>query len=698
MGDSAATTYQPLNTAYVTRLKTELEPDQAGAPLVVDLFAGCGGLALGFEAAGFSTVGFELEARSCATYRRNLHGDCHQQRLNVDSALPPARVVVGGPPCQPFSVGGLQLGLGDARDGFPIFISAIRRLQPEVWMFENVRGMLYSNRAYFDQIIAALAALNYIVEYRLLNAVNFGVPQNRERVIVVGHRGEYHWPDPVAGKVTVADALGDMMQEAPPESKFLTLGMDTYVAKYEKASCCIRPRDLHPDAPARTLTCRNLAGATGDMQRIRLPDGRRRRLLLREAARLQSFPDWFQFEGNETECFNQVGNAVAPLFALYLARSIRAYLDSSCRFNSSEIAYRNLPEQFALPLVMNESPNPPIPALVTSAAKKKAVGRVINEAAFILTRLGVPLDNVSERNRALMAMCFLAVADVKQSSGWPDAKPHDGKRALKSRDIIQYVNLNFEEQISSGSYDDIRRKHLVLPVAAGIILRSANNPNAARNSPTRGYALDAAHAAVIRTFGTAAWEATVEDFLATRETLAEQLTKERALEQIPVTLPSGDRLMFSPGEHNELHKAVIEEFLPRYGHGSEVLYVGDAADKYLHLAADRLEALQFFEIAHGELPDVIAYSAEKNWLYLIEAVHSFGPISPTRLRELQALTAKCTAEIVYVTAFHDRASFRKFAPQIAWETEVWIATDPDHLIHFDGQRFLGPYPRQNCAQ
>lgn len=147
-----------------------------------------------------------------------------------------------------------------------------------------------------------------------------------------------------------------------------------------------------------------------------------------------------------------------------------------------------------------------------------------------------------------------------------------------------------------------------------------------------------------------------------------------------------------------LNEAVLGSFLPRYGYGAEVLYIGDAADKYLHLDRKRLKALKFFEISHGELPDVIAYSAEKNWLYLIEAVHSFGPISPTRLHELQKLTLKCTAEIIYVTAFKDRVAFRKFAPQIAWETEVWIADDPDHLIHFDGQRFLGPYPRPQDSQ
>jgi site-specific DNA-cytosine methylase len=682
-----------MHKPFVARINDSLVPARAGSPLVVDLFAGCGGLALGFEARGFSTVGFEIDAQCCATYRRNLHGECRHVLLTPETDLPQAKVVIGGPPCQPFSVGGLQLGLGDARNGFPTFLSAVRRLQPDLWLFENVRGMLYSNRAYFDEITTTLRSLNYIVEFRLLNAVNHGVPQNRERVIVVGHRGEFRWPQPETGKVTVAEALGEMMTDAPPESKFFTPSMDAYVARYERASFCVRPRDLHPDTPARTLTCRNLAGATGDMHRIRLPDGRRRRLLLKEAARLQSFPDWFQFEGTETDCFNQVGNAVAPLFAWHLAGSVREYLESSLRFNSSEILYRNLPDQYSLPLIMSETAPESIPQIVKCIGKKREARRVTNEALYILSRLGVPLEGISERNLELMAMCFLAVADVEKSSNWKDAKAHDGKRAPRSRDIIKYINKHFGENISSGSYDDIRRKHLVLPVAGGILLRSANNPNAARNSPTRGYALDPAHAEIIRTFGTDAWAASVEEFLAERETLDDQLNRARDLETIAVTLPGGVVLKFSPGEHNELQQAVIEHFLPRYGNGAEVLYVGDAADKFLHLDAQRLRELNFFEIAHGELPDVIAYSATKNWLYLIEAVHSFGPISATRLRELQRLTVDCKAEVIYVTAFADRTTFRKFAPKIAWETEVWIADSPDHLVHFDGQRFLGPYPR-----
>ena len=150
-------------------------------------------------------------------------------------------------------------------------------------------------------------------------------------------------------------------------------------------------------------------------------------------------------------------------------------------------------------------------------------------------------------------------------------------------------------------------------------------------------------------------------------------------------------LFFLAGDHNDLQKAIIEEFLPRYGHGAQVLYVGDTSDKYLYLEKERLKELHFFEISHEELPDVIAYSNQKNWLYLIEAVHSSGPISELRLIQLQKLTSGCSADVVYVTAFLNRAKFRQFITDIAWETEVWIADNPDPLVHFNGDKFLGPY-------
>ena len=333
---------------YVEKINTLLKPAIKGSPLVLDLFAGCGGLALGFEANGFETLGFEMDADCCATYKRNLSGDCIQAKLDKNFVFPPAQVVIGGPPCQPFSVGGHQNGIRDARDGFPAFIAAVEQSKPDIWMFENVRGLMYRNKSYLESIISELEDLNYIVEYRLLHAVQYGVPQNRERMIVVGHRGNFDFPLPQKDKVTAGDAVGDLAHKVDTDSKFLSPSMDLYVAKYEKASNCITPRDLHLDRPARTVTCRNLGGATGDMHRVVLPDGRRRRLTVREGARLQSFPDWFEFEGKESSCYKQVGNAVPPLLSYEIAKSFRNYLESSNRVDKRNVKRRRNPTQLQL--------------------------------------------------------------------------------------------------------------------------------------------------------------------------------------------------------------------------------------------------------------------------------------------------------------------------------------------------------------
>ncbi|MEM8778355.1 MAG: DNA cytosine methyltransferase [Cyanobacteria bacterium P01_G01_bin.49] len=335
---------------YIEKINKILTPSKLKNTVVIDLFAGSGGLSLGFEAQGFKTYGFELNQDCCETYNKNLNGQCTQTVLTTETQLTTASVIIGGPPCQPFSVGGKQKGLTDSRDGFPIFINAIKQVKPEIFLFENVRGLLYKNKLYFEKIIQNLQSLDYVIEWKLLNSVNFGVPQNRERLIVVGHRGKFRFPQLITAKVSAGEALQELAFQTPTESKFLTPSMDKYIAKYEKASCCRRPRDLHLDKPARTLTCRNLAGATGDMQRIRLPDGRRRRLLVREAARLQSFPDWFEFCGTETSCYNQIGNAVSPLLAFYLAESIRNYLESNYRLSLDEIHQHGEPLQLSLSL------------------------------------------------------------------------------------------------------------------------------------------------------------------------------------------------------------------------------------------------------------------------------------------------------------------------------------------------------------
>lgn len=318
---------------YIEYLNNTLQIPKEHKYVALDLFAGCGGLSLGFEAAGIKTIGYEMAEDCCATYRNNLRSECHQIMITQETQFPKAQIVIGGPPCQPFSRRGKQKGKDDVRNGFPAFIEAIRTVKPDIWVCENVKGLPEQNAEYFNWLIEEFEGLGYTVDKTVIKMDRFDVPQTRERLVIVGHHGGFQFPEPKDYKVTAGEALGELATQIPENAAFLTPAMDLYIAKYEAASKCKNPRDLHMDRPARTLTCRNLAGATSDMHRIRLADGRRRRITVREAARLQSFPDWFEFFGSEESQFTQIGNAVPPLFAYELARSIVDYLQGGQKHN-----------------------------------------------------------------------------------------------------------------------------------------------------------------------------------------------------------------------------------------------------------------------------------------------------------------------------------------------------------------------------
>jgi len=338
---------------------------------------------------------------------------------------------------------------------------------------------------------------------------------------------------------------------------------------------------------------------------------------------------------------------------------------------------------------------------VTTEKSKKpngsqALERKITEAQEILTAIGVPLGKGelgTERRKRRLALALLAAANIKPNTAWTDASIYKdpGSHALLTREMIVFWNEYYGERVSSGSYDDVRRKDLIWLVEAGVVLRSANKPNASTNDPTRRYAVTPGASDVVRLYGTKGWASAVEKFRLSVGDLRAKLERKRNTARLPVTLPDGKTIGLSPGPHNELQKAIIEEFLPRYGFGAEVLYIGDTAKKLLHVEEARLRQIGFFELSHDTLPDIVAFSRSKNWLYLIEAVHSANPINQLRHLNLERLTARCTVPRVYVSAFMNRDGFRKFVADISWETEVWLADAPDHLIHFNGEKFLGPY-------
>ena len=324
--------------------------------------------------------------------------------------------------------------------------------------------------------------------------------------------------------------------------------------------------------------------------------------------------------------------------------------------------------------------------------------RLFNEAFDILKSCGIPVEPTGNKSitssHECAAAAFLAVANVHPGRSWAEAGTPLDRKAMRNRDIIRYSNKYLGLDRSDGSYDNVYRRDLLHPILAGLVIQGAGKPDADINDGTRGCGLLPDFAALIRKYGTPEWDEALAAFLIGRPVLAEALARKRALKRKAVTLPGGKPIELGSGPHNDLQRAIIHEFLCRYGYDAEVLYCGDVTNRLLHVCAERLQELHLPEPGRGDLPDIIAYSRDKNWVYLIEAVHSYGQINEERLLELKRLTKDCTVPVVYVTAFLDRATYRKKAADLAWETEIWIASDPDHLIHLNGCRFLGPYNKQ----
>lgn len=643
----------------------------------IDLFAGCGGLSLGFEAAGIKTVGYEMVEDCCDTYRKNLRSECHQEIITKDTEFPRASVLIGGPPCQPFSRRGKRKGQIDDRNGFPAFIEAVKKVQPDLWMCENVKGLPEQSTSYFQSIIDQCKKLGYIVEHRTFQLVKFDVPQSRERMVIVGHHGGFKFPKPNDYVISAGEALGALATDIPDNAIFLTPAMDEYIAKYEAASKCRTPRDLHMDRPARTLTCRNLAGATSDMHRIKLSDGRRRRITVREAARLQGFPDWFEFCGSEESQYTQIGNAVPPIFAYKMALAVVDYLEG--RHQKGMDRY-NLPE------------------LITRKQKGKksfqekdlAVQTLIREALFIIDQLGIPLEGLTGRDKEKLAMALLAAGDVKTSKEWRKVKSTNSGYSITTKQCVEFYNTYLEENMIKGSYDYVLRDGFSKLLIGGIVERS--KPESNLSDATRGYRISTEYARIISKFGQKDWEKQVEIFNKTHKTYRERLAQTRNIPMINVKMPDGKEFQLKDGEHNLIQQQVITEFLPRFGYGATLLYCGDSDNKYGVInEKEKLAELGIKDLSQGKLPDIVAYSAEKDWIYLIEAYHTSNPITAERKYELEQMMGECADKCIYITAFESNDAFRNCKEDLAWETEVWIVTNPDHMIHRNGFRFIGPY-------
>ena len=178
-------------------------------------------------------------------------------------------------------------------------------------------------------------------------------------------------------------------------------------------------------------------------------------------------------------------------------------------------------------------------------------------------------------------------------------------------------------------------------------------------------------------------------FLSKHDSLSNLYASKKKMLKMPVKINNQD-FTFSPGKHNQLQKAIIEEFAPRFAPGSECLYVGDTIQKDMVKNIEMLSQLGFEITLHDKMPDVVLYREDKHWIYFVESVTSVGPMDPKRILEITEMTKDVTAGKIFVTAFLDFKTYKKFSEELAWDTEVWIAEMPEHMIHLNGDKFMGP--------
>jgi hypothetical protein len=310
--------------------------------------------------------------------------------------------------------------------------------------------------------------------------------------------------------------------------------------------------------------------------------------------------------------------------------------------------------------------------------------RKLQESIDILKALGFG----PRQSNNTAGLVLLALLDLKPSSAWSTAK--NPLRGITP--IIEFIRNSFKVAYAPNTRETVRDEAVKHFVEVGLLLRNPDNSKRPTNSGNTVYQIEPSALALLQTFGSKEWSKRLKQYMGSREAIRSELARNRRIARIPVKMPSGEAVTLSPGGQNPLIKTIVEEFCARFSPGATVVYVGDAENKFLHLDAGYLKGLGVTVAPAAKMPDVVVHDLTRNWLLLIEAVVSAGSVDAKRRKELKQLFRGCSAGLVFVSAFPDRSVFGRFQQQISWETEVWIADDPDHIIHFNGERFLGPYP------
>ncbi len=301
----------------------------------------------------------------------------------------------------------------------------------------------------------------------------------------------------------------------------------------------------------------------------------------------------------------------------------------------------------------------------------------IEEAREFLIQIGMPKQQQSD----LCCYVLLAMADIRPSMGWDEATD----KWIRIHDIIQFINQYYGIEYAENSRETFRKQAMHSFRTAALL----EDNGEATNSPNYRYRLTVEALRTVQAMKTEQWSTALDDFLSTHDKLIDIYASKKKMAMLPVKI-NGEEFRFSSGKHNELQKAILEEFAPRFAPNAVCLYVGDTTEKDLVKNTECLRELGLEITLHDKMPDVVLYREEKDWIYFVEAVTSGGPMSPERVIELNEMTAEVSAGKIFVTAFLDFKMYKKFSEELAWDTEVWIAEMPDHMIHLNGDKFLGP--------
>lgn len=307
----------------------------------------------------------------------------------------------------------------------------------------------------------------------------------------------------------------------------------------------------------------------------------------------------------------------------------------------------------------------------------------LKDAQKIIILLGLPREQQNERS----ALCLLALLNLTPGKSWAQSE----NPLIGITPIMDWSREHYHKKYAPNTRETFRRQTMHQFVQAGIALYNPDEPSRQVNSPKAVYQIEPTTLSLLQIFNTPAWDKKLPVYLAQRQTLASKYASERKQNLIPVHISPDQEIQLSPGEHSELIKSIIENFAARFVPGGVLIYAGDTGDKWGYFDEALLGQIGVKVDSHGKMPDVVLYYPEKNWLLLVESVTSHGPVNAKRHTELSQLFEKSKAGIVYVTAFPNRSIMGRYLSEIAWETEVWVADSPSHLIHFNGTRFLGPY-------